>query len=70
MSTTSLEDDCNYIADSSRSLGYLITLTDSNGIKTIYHLSDNLLTNTETNETITLTNEELLQLKADLGITD
>ena len=64
------DDHSSYTADSSRSLGYLITLTDSNGIKTIYHLTENLLTNTETNETITLTNVELLQLKADLGITD
>ena len=70
MSTASLEDDCNYLADSSRSLGYFITLTDSQGIKTVYHLTENLLTNTETKETLTLTDEELLQLKADLGITD
>ena len=70
MSTASQEDDCNYLADSSRSLGYFITLTDSQGIKTVYHLTENLLTNTETKETLTLTDEELLQLKADLGITD
>ena len=64
------EDDFSAITDTIRSLGYSITLTDSEGIRTIYHLTGNLLTNTETNESITLTDEELTKLKTDLGITD
>ena len=64
------EDDFSHIADSSSPIGYFITFTDSEGGRTIYHLSENLLTNTETNETITLTDDQLLQLKTDLGITD
>ena len=64
------EDDFSHIADSSSPIGYFITFTDSEGGRTIYHLSENLLTNTETNETITLTEDQLLQLKTDLGIDD
>lgn len=66
----SAEDDFSHISDTTRSLGYSITLTDSEGIRTVYRLTGNLLTNTEINVTITLTDDQLLQLKTDLGITD
>ena len=64
------EDNSSHTADSSRTMGYDITLTDSEGKRILYHLNGNLLTNTETNETVILTEEELLQLKAYLGIPD
>lgn len=50
--------------------GYLITFSTEDGSQTVYNLSNNILLNVNTNETVILTDIRVAELKAALGISE
>lgn len=50
--------------------GYTIIFTTEEGLKTVYNLSENILLNVKTNETVVLSDAQVTELMTVLGISD
>lgn len=64
------EDNDDKIDSTNRTSGYVITFSDADGNQTVYNLHGNDLLNVNTDETVTLTNHQVAELKEALGLTD
>lgn len=64
------EDNGDKIDSTNRTSGYVITFSDADGNQTVYNLSGNDLLNVNTDETVTLTEDQVAELKVALGLMD
>lgn len=64
------DGDDNQTGNTSNPTGYMITFSTEDGSQTVYNLNDNTLLNMMTNETVILTDTQVAELKAALGISE
>lgn len=66
--TTPLENETSTKGNGAKADGYEIETVDSNGIRVVFTLKENCLTNSNTGESVALTKTELLKLLRQLGL--